>query len=537
VKRRRVLAAIAVAVAVAAFVWSRDEAPVGAPASPPYVTIFMVDGLSRSVFAEELAAGNLPNVQRLIDDGIYVERGVSSFPSMTGYGFWPLQTGEDAVVSGVLGLRWLDRERAQGNFRSYVGSTNVEMNLDLVPEPKTVFERFGDAHSMTINSYNNRGAVHSVKTGFKFTAAKYEGHWWVADLLEAIPVFEEELSPTWEEVERYAVDLLVADLANGPKVQWVTFVSPDTYAHVNGLGPEYPGLVRMVDGMVGRYREAAAARGVDDDRIYLFVSDHGVESLDRNVQLVDELGARGVRAWRGEATVLLSTGALDTLQAFAEYDVVMAINGNLMSYLYVRSPSGWATAPTLQDMRSYAGKDLVAELLEIEGIEHVIARDGADVRVFASDGVATIATSSTGFRYRFEGEDPFGYAADERAAPLVGGGFHDARAWIEATAETPFPYGTVRVARLMAQPGAGDLVVTSAPGYDLAKDYEMFVGNYRGGHGGLRADQILVPYVIAGPGVPKARRFGTAAVEDVGATLLEALGEAPAAVAGRSLLR
>ena len=62
----------------------------------------------------------------------------------------------------------------------------------------------------------------------------------------------------------------------------------------------------------------------------------------------------------------------------------------------------------------------------------------------------------------------------------------------------------------------------------------MFVGNYHGGHGGLRAGQMLVPYVVAGPGIPRGR-LATGAAEDVGATLLRALGIETDDVLGRPL--
>ncbi len=71
--------------------------------------------------------------------------------------------------------------------------------------------------------------------------------------------------------------------------------------------------------------------------------------------------------------------------------------------------------------------------------------------------------------------------------------------------------------------------MTAAPGYDLAADYELIVGNYRGGHGGLRADQLRVPYVLSGPGVPTGQRLATARAEDVGATLMRLTGCPPPA--------
>ena len=90
-------------------------------------TIFLIDGLSSEVFKEELAAGRLPVMQKMIEEGLFTENGISSFPTMTGYGFYPFVTGVDATKSGILGLRWFDRAREKGNLRNYVGKTNIHM--------------------------------------------------------------------------------------------------------------------------------------------------------------------------------------------------------------------------------------------------------------------------------------------------------------------------------------------------------------------------------------------------------------------------
>ena len=64
------------------------------------LTYFLIDGLDYNVFNEELAAGNLPEFSKMIEDGVYIEKVITSFPSMTGYAFWPLITGYDATQSG-----------------------------------------------------------------------------------------------------------------------------------------------------------------------------------------------------------------------------------------------------------------------------------------------------------------------------------------------------------------------------------------------------------------------------------------------------
>ena len=75
----------------------------------------------------------------------------------------------------------------------------------------------------------------------------------------------------------------------------------------------------------------------------------------------------------------------------------------------------------------------------------------------------------------------------------------------------------------MESPNIGDLVITSQEGYDLAKDFEMFVNDYKGGHGGLRADQIRVPYIIYANSLPNDT-LNYARSEDIGIMIKKWLG-------------
>ncbi|MFW5740584.1 MAG: alkaline phosphatase family protein, partial [Myxococcota bacterium] len=59
------------------------------PGSPPYLTVFLLDGARQDVVFRELEAGRLPNIAALAEQGSVVEKGIASFPSMTGYAYYP----------------------------------------------------------------------------------------------------------------------------------------------------------------------------------------------------------------------------------------------------------------------------------------------------------------------------------------------------------------------------------------------------------------------------------------------------------------
>jgi hypothetical protein len=258
------------------------------------------------------------------------------------------------------------------------------------------------------------------------------------------------------------------------------------------------------------------------------------------VDLRQALGAAGLRAWRGEATHLRQSRLDDPISTWADVDVILAVNGNAMNYVYLRGPGAtadeaWRTRPEpaaafqLPSHPGGAPVDVVNVLRQAEGVELVVTRGDAQgqVRVFSRTGEGRITPLEGGLAYACEGEDPLGYAQAEASRALCDGKPRGDREWLRATHALGFPDAVVRLHRLMTAPGVGDLVITAAPGYDLAADYELVVGNYRGGHGGLRADQLRVPYILAGPGVPSGQRVATARAEDVGATLLRLTGCSP----------
>ncbi|HYI00143.1 alkaline phosphatase family protein [Hyalangium sp.] len=523
----------------------RPAPPRGRPADPPYLTYFLVDGLSQEVFQRELAAGNLPNMARLISEGLYVEDGIAAFPTMTGYGFYPFITGQDAVRSGVLGLRWFKREAKEGNFRAYVGRTNVMMNEDFVSEPPTLFECFPGQHTFSVNSYANRGVVRNEKLGWGFSMAKYQEKSAVVRFLAGTPWLGPRLLPNWYGAETQVLELALEDLASQPKVQWITFASPDGRNHIVGTDDTYVKLVRHIDSLIGRYREESRRLGQEEQRVYAVISDHGVTDVHKNVDLRQALGTAGLRAWRGEATHLRQSRLDDPISTWADVDVILAVNGNAMNYVYLRNPGSsgeeaWRTQPepgtAFQLPRHQGGEpvDVVKVLREAEGVELVVMRADAagQVRLFSRTGEGRITSSEGGLAYACEGEDPLGYAQGEASRVLCDGRARGDREWLKATHTLGFPDAVVRLHRLMTAPDVADLVVTAALGYDLAADYELVVGNYRGGHGGLRADQLRVPYILGGPGVPKGQRLATARAEDVGATVLRLAGCPPASPRG-----
>jgi predicted AlkP superfamily pyrophosphatase or phosphodiesterase len=526
--------------------WFHGETEFPAPGDPPFLTIFLIDGLSRSVFRNELRAGRLPNLEKMISEGAYIENGISAFPSMTGFGFYPFLTGRDATRSHVLGLRWFDRTAAHGLFHNYVGLTNIRMNEDIADSTLTLFEHFPDQYTTSINSFLTRGADQASKGGWSFFIAKHRE----LILSEDAPAEAEgavgELLPDWRKAESRVMNLAVRQLERRPKIHWITLAMADGYQHLHGTRGEYVDIIRHVDGLIGRYREASLRLGTEGDRVYAVVSDHGVDEVSCNLDLSVILRGFGLKTTQDVATRLWSSRFTEPAGRYADLDVVVAVNGNMMSYLYLRHPHAdgverWRNRPELSHLTAYpAGKgslNLIKALSNLEGVELVVVRDSEGrARIFGSRGEATIEERKGGYLYLVEDGDPLGYASDSVAAALLDHRPHDGREWERATCRSRFPDAVVRLHRLMQMPECGDLVVTAAEGFDFGLDYELLIGSYRGGHGGLRRSQLVVPFVLCGWGVRSGVTLECARSEDVGATFFELMGlELPEEAEGRVL--
>merc|ERR1712110_169187 len=75
------------------------------------VTYFLIDSFVYQVFDRLHQAGRLPHMNALLRGGGWVRQGLTTFPSITGYAFFPMLTGQAAPYSQVYGLRWFDRRR------------------------------------------------------------------------------------------------------------------------------------------------------------------------------------------------------------------------------------------------------------------------------------------------------------------------------------------------------------------------------------------------------------------------------------------
>ncbi|TNE60085.1 MAG: phosphodiesterase [Bacteroidetes bacterium] len=498
------------------------------------VTIFLIDGLSKHIFQEMVDQGKLPHLRELIRKSTLVKHGIAAFPTMTGYGFYPFITGEDAARSGILGLRWFDRSRENGNLRNYVGRTNVLMNEDIHHMPQTVFERYDSFYTASVNTYMNRGVHDAEMTGWAHATSKYQSEG-VFKMLRHIPLLGRRIAKDHFQHESMVLEKALEQLARNPKVQWITFPGPDASNHVLGTTDEYYRLLVHLDSLIGRFVSETAGLGQGETRMIAIVTDHGISDVSVNLDIPGRLEKEfGIALERGPSVNLYTQTLKDPISDFVSKQGYFVINGNLSAYIYLRDP---VLNPTAQHWRNNQPFDLLTHyparngaihlpetIASMDGVELVACRpNDSTVTVYGKNGHADIIFNGTdAYRYVPAGRDPFGYDSIPALNILLKTGFHSADQWLDASLETRFPDALYRLYSVMAAKGAGDLLVTAEKGYDLAPDYEMFVQNYKGGHGGLRGELSDVPYILYIPGT-EARVLPYARAEDVGRIILNHL--------------
>lgn len=492
------------------------------------VSIIMVDGLSQDVFQKALKDNHLPHLQSLMARSSYIENGIGSFPSMTGYAFYPFITGVDATKSGILGLRWFDRSIDVGNLRNYVGRSNVYMNQDVTDSIKTIFELSGNEYTSSINSYMNKGVADARMTGWTHTTAKFEGKS-IFGPMRAIPVVGDQLAKDHFQHETEVMQMAEKQLAQNPKVQWITLPSPDASHHVFGMTPTYDRLLRHIDSLIGQFVQTIDSLGQSDTRLIAIVTDHGISDVHQNLHMEPLAKEKiGLDLIRGNAVNYRSM-VLDTpLEDFVDKDGYWVINGNLAAYLYMRNPSlsgseSWRNNLSYSELTDYTkdGKsiNIPESFAALEGIELVIyRRDSSTIHIQNKDGYATIRKDSIGYNYQVVSADPLLYEKHGLIDTSL-----TKEEWINRTIEAKFPDAVYRLYSLMEAPNIGDLVLTSEEGYDLAKDYEVIVNDYKGGHGGLRADQLRVPYILHVPN-QEGQKIDHMRSEEVGQIIVDWLG-------------
>jgi arylsulfatase A-like enzyme len=284
-----------------------------------------------------------------------------------------------------------------------------------------------------------------------------------------------------------------------------------------------------------------------DKTVIALVSDHSMGDVARHFPIDRFLLKRfGLETAPGR---LWENTAFETrIKYYERYPAVLHGSGDRYWAIYLRRPvrregqaagyDPWLVRPTMEDLCAYPTRhgltDLPMVLAERDEVDSVAYAAGTDtVRVRRKDGEVEFRQEGgpgAPISYRLvSGADPLGWQG--KAPPeMLSGAPASPRAWLEATTQTDYPDLPAQILAYFRARRAGDIAMFAAPGWDFAR-------SNRAGHGGLRPDDVHVPLLLAGPGIPHERRR-IARTVDLMPTLLRLLGRVvPSGLDGESLVK
>ncbi len=479
------------------------------------VVLISVDGLNTATLDAMLAAGELPAIQRLIDEGVRVETAVSGYPTITYAQFTSIQTGLYAGHHGILGNKWFDRHQLR--YRSYgTMFTYRDVNDDF--RAPTLYERLSDRVTMNIQNAVFRGVTRTIDNW-----ARAGIRWFFGLLLDV-----DRLMPSRFEVVR--------DVANQIG-QWPVLIhayhpAVDEIGHRHGPRSEqYRRAIRNVDRQVARIREAIETAGMTERTCVVFLSDHGFEAVDHHFDIPRWL--RRERGLRVTDRALENEWFEQRFRHFSRFDAVVINGGNRRAAIHLPGPDGWFQRPTPQAIQSllhpdpatgrpgliqHPGVELVARPIDLDGDERVIellSRTGRSrIRRRWHDDTKV-------YRYDRIDHDALGDWTTGPLETVIAEGWHDGDTWLKATIDSPYPDLMVRMVEMFDSPRAGDIVLFAEDGWD-------FGSRNRGGHGSITRSDMVIPMIFVGPGIPAGETIPYARLVDIAPTLLHLLRGRPA---------
>lgn len=265
---------------------------------PRHVVGFLFDGTNPNVLYDLAAAGEAPNVARLIEMGTaYAHGAMAGLPTVTLANHTSILTGRLPGHHGILHNAWYDRRAGRQVITnsSATWPTAMEtLTAGVESIHDAVHRTWPDTFTASVNEPADIGADYSTFDFFR------RGE------VPAIPESPIGLPHTTERFVRPSkdcswstiVDHMGVEQATGiwnghyrdvtyphPRFMWCNFTLTDAAMHEGGPHSELAAsAVRDSDGRLGEVLAAIERAGVFDETAFVLVADHGMEENDPDVR-------------------------------------------------------------------------------------------------------------------------------------------------------------------------------------------------------------------------------------------------------------
>jgi len=481
--------------------------------------VFVVDGVNASVFREMLKQGELPAIQRyFVARGLYAPKAVANTPSVTLANLTTLVTGRFPGHHGIVGINWFDRRsRLLRNYDTIAQKNTLDGDYK---STTNIYEQFPDEMTVSIFFQPHRGTT------------KFFENW-----LSAGPPF---FFGWYEYIDRLTLHRFgeMMDLARAagrfPVITYAYLLAPDFQAYAHGVSSsQYRTALRHTDRQIGRLLGDLKRAGLLENIIIAMVSDHSLGDVKNHFHM-DKFLRDTVGLNLATRQLCEETAEKDRRAYYDKYSAVTCGSGDRFWAIYLRKPNRagggyepWSVRPSAENLANYAVRpggptvNLPEKLIQQEAVDAIAWATGPNrCRVRMKTGEVEFAQpAGPGGEIAYKpirGTDPLGYRLRAGDRPMTIS--QSPRQWLELTHNTQYPNLPAQIVAYFRSARAGDIAVFASPGWD-------FFTRNRAGHGGIRAyDDLLVPLLIAGPGVPHETRK-VAQTADLVPTLLTLLGK------------
>jgi hypothetical protein len=359
--------------------------------------VFTIDGLSQTVFQDELEHGHLPNLARIVAAGTrYANGSLAEYPTVTWANHNTLMTGAGPGHNGLVNNSWWDRSTQTEQLITDGGAKNVLRTGRLMePQVETIYEAversFPGAMTMAVNQPSGRGADVSVLDlhGLPTLLANLPrlGLAWLKN--RALKDVDGELhGGEWKgEAIKDAFAAAIGDVfwtkKTPPKLGVFEFTLVDNRGH--WMGPHTDDARRSlqaVDRQIGTVLDAIESRGIAGSTAIVLTADHGMEHQDTDPAKVG--------GWK-EA---LQRAAADG-----------AVTKESTRFVYVRSMR-WKVDGDVPAVGTSGSLALTVTNDDIDGTGVRPAMAGATVTVRDADGHEWHGTSDADGHVRIDGVAP-----------------------------------------------------------------------------------------------------------------------------------
>ncbi|MFX1488278.1 MAG: alkaline phosphatase family protein [Promethearchaeota archaeon] len=513
----------------------------------------IIDNLRSEHLFKFINKGLLPNLKKLMENGIYSENCITDFPPIT----YPTQvslltgtyTGDyrKEPCHGVPLMNWMGRNVSPPFIRDYV-AMNLQiykLNSDIGDKCKTILEMIEEGNKASITQFINRGSNYF----FPERKSKLAMYYLILAYSRNIKrmMARTDTGIVQKLLEVFKTPRKFFKNPEPPIASLMWFMTPDILLHHFGSDSQiYKLNILHIDKVLGILIDSLKRMGYYNDTSIAITSDHGNYKAAKFENIINFFKEKGLTSYRPRRNL---KGNMN----LAKYDGVgfFYFKGNNTS----NSKHFWPY-PTIKEMENFGPKkvNLLQELFKIEGSHLMYYQDENNTldqgiihlkrKVIDSNKVISGAIEYSGIgesfktRYILENsKDIFNYLDDDLASRLIDNKFHTIQEWLKATYHLDYPLHIDLIPRHFKNPRSCDLILSN----DGSVVFNIKNGKKRREHlhhhdRGIR-ECMNVPLIIGGsPEIPK-KMIPFCKITDIVPTLLKILGISPhKSVVGNSLI-